>query len=380
MIEFLLELSRFEKSMETVTTHPGDLRLLRRVASMIRNRFSTNKDLCEALEATVPPLLKDDEREWYFSYDDKEHVEDWQSHLRRMAGSAAGSSPYFSRSTIQLYCVSATWCSTCLDRKNTINSRLTHLLSASAATALTIPLSHLVVQTTRALVIYSVDSVLPPVYSKLCSYTSNYVVCRDKLLVCFLSTHQACNVPLRTTACLLSTCSTLLPRPLPISPSSPSTNSISTISESQLHTVSPIIELTRNSIGDRQHNRPQQHHRNNLPKPPIPLRTPLLQEFLIRTPQRKDTINVQRALKQRNSNDHVLHLPRDQVPIEQDLLRQFNGVAWVELCGCASGIGLGIEFGEPAPLFVAYGYNGGVGGGLLRFGFERVHGCDAQGG
>jgi hypothetical protein len=256
MIEFLLELSRFEKSMETVTTHPGDLRLLRRVASMIRNRFSTNKDLCEALEATVPPLLKDDEREWYFSYDDKEHVEDWQSHLRRMAGSAAGSSPYFSRSTIQLYCVSATWCLTCLDRKNTINSRLTHLLSASAATALTIPLSLLVVQTTRALVIYSVDSVLPPVYSKLCSYNSNYVVCRDKLLVCFLSTHQACNVRLRTTACLLSTCSTLLPRPLPISPSSPSTNSISTISESQLQTVSPIIELTRNSIGDRQHNRP----------------------------------------------------------------------------------------------------------------------------
>jgi hypothetical protein len=90
MVEFLLELSRFEKSMETVTIHPGDLRLLRRVASLIRNRFSTNKDLCEALEATIPPLLKDDEREWYLSYDDKEHVEDWDSRFQRMAGSAAG--------------------------------------------------------------------------------------------------------------------------------------------------------------------------------------------------------------------------------------------------------------------------------------------------
>jgi hypothetical protein len=190
--------------MEPVTTHPGDFRPLRRGASLIRNRFSTNKGLWEALEATVPPLLKDDERERCFSYDDRERVKDWVSRLRRMARSAAGSSPCYPRWTIQLYCVRSTWCLTCLHSKTIINSRLTYLLSASAATAHKILLSLLVVQTTRALVIYSVDSV-PSVFSKICSYNSDYVVCREKLFLCFLSTHQACNAPLRTTDSLLST-------------------------------------------------------------------------------------------------------------------------------------------------------------------------------
>jgi hypothetical protein len=91
MVEFLLELTKFDKNMETVTTHPGDLGLLRRVATLIRDHFSGNECICGALDAAVPSFV---------------------------VGTGVGAVPYFPRWPACLYCVSDNWSSTCLHHQN----------------------------------------------------------------------------------------------------------------------------------------------------------------------------------------------------------------------------------------------------------------------